>query len=686
MSHEMTSAAILLASIANVAALRQAVWSDACDGESFSVTCTVTAVAKADTRHTSYWVADGTGYGYMRSTNALDLAVGDRIAAVGHVGADMFDWRRAFLESASPLGRDEVPEPVPASPEQLGDESFDGRTVVMRGIVTDVVHDEIDPAWRFLLMRTGSTPFFAAVCSDDDEALGRLLGAAVAAKGVATVLPDGGKRKFQTPQLTVTGVEDITVETPPVEDPLDAPGIPPFPQKTLEGLRYKSVSALSRMGMRSVTGDVIAVYDEGRRMLVKTDDGQIVGAELRSPASVRFGDRVAVAGFPETDLFIINLAKAIFRRVPGGRLELNPPLELPESFSMEGVLRDVCAHGGSVRIRGRAIGPEKGGHEFEVLHGGHAIRVDFGAIAAEAEAVVPGCLVDVAGTCVRNTSSDISGGFPRTEGFTIVPRSTADMHVVAGPPWWTVGRMLAVVLVLAAALALAATWNHILRRLVERRGRQLYKSQLESAAADLRVEERTRLAVELHDSIAQTLTGVSFQIDAAERTLPREATVTAGYIDAARKTLLSCREELRRCLWDLRSETLAEPDLQDAIEKTIRQHVQGRDVAIRFHARRHNIPDVIAHNVLCIIRELCVNAVKHGDARRIRIAGEMKDGALRFVVRDDGRGFDVDNRPGPPQGHFGLQGIKERTRRLHGTFRLESKAGGGTAATVEIPL
>ena len=682
----MTTATILLASIANVTALRQAVWSEACDGESFSVTCTVTAVIRAEARHTSYWVADDTDYGYMRATNSLDVATGDRIVAHGHIGADSFDWRRAFLESASPLGRSEVPPPVPVSPEQLCDESFDGRTVVMRGIVTDVVHDEIDPAWRFLLMRTDSTPFFAAVCSDDDAALGRLLGATVAAKGVATVLPDGGKRKFQTPQLTVTGVGDISVETPPVEDPLDAPGIPPFPQKTLEGLRYKSVSALSRMGMRSVTGVVIAVYCEGRRMLVKTADGQIVGADLRSPASVRFGDSVAVAGFPETDLFIINLAKAIFRRTPGEFRADDEPLSLPERFSMEGVLRDICARGGSVRIRGRAVGPEKGGHTFEVLHGGHTVRVDFSAIAAEANDVEPGCLVDVAGTCVRNTNPDISSEFPRTEGFTIVPRFAADLRVVAGPPWWTVGRMLAVVLVLAAALALAATWNHTLRHLVERRGRQLYKSKLESAAADLRVEERTRLAVELHDSIAQTLTGVSFQIDAAERTLPKEATETAGYIGAARKTLLSCREELRRCLWDLRSETLAEPDLQVAIEKTIRPHIQNRDVTIRFHARRHNIPDVIAHNVLSIIRELCVNAVKHGDARRIRIAGELKDGILRFVVRNDGRGFDVDNRPGPMQGHFGLQGIKERTLRLHGTFKLESSTSGHTAATVEIPL
>ena len=678
--------AISSAAMANVASLRQAVWNEASDGDSFSVTCTVTAVIRADARYTSYWVADDTGYGYMRATNSLDVAPGDRIVAQGHIGMDRFDWRRTFMESAVRLGRVEVPSPVSASPEQLGDESFDGRTVIMRGIVTDIVHDEIDPAWRFLLMRTDSTPFFAAVCSDGDEAFGRLLGAEIAAKGVATVLPDGGKRKFQTPQLTVASVDDITVETPPVEDPLDAPRIPSYPQKTLEGLRYKSVSALSRMGMRSVVGNVIAVYDDARRMLLKTADGQIVGAHLRKPADAEFGDCVAVAGFPETDLFIITLEKAICRRVPGGGIAADLPRTLPEKFAMEVVLRDICAHGGAVRIRGHVDEMDGDARVFEVRHGGHLIRVDFGAVAPHVDAVRSGSLVEVAGTCVRNTSSDVSRGFPRTAGFTVVPRTPEDLRIVAGPPWWTVGRMLAVVLVLVAALALAAVWNITLRRLAERRGRLLYKTKLESAAADLRVEERTRLAVELHDSIAQTLTGVSFQIDAAERTLPRDAGDAAGYIDAARKALLSCREELRRCLWDLRSETLAEPDLQNAIEKTIRPHIQNADVVIRFHASRHRIPDVIAHNVLSIIRELCVNAVKHGNAHKIRIAGELKNGALRFVVRDDGCGFDVENSPGPMQGHFGLQGIKERTRRLRGTLKLDSEIGKGTAATVEIPL
>ena len=351
---------------------------------------------------------------------------------------------------------------------------------------------------------------------------------------------------------------------------------------------------------------------------------------------------------------------------------------------MEVVLRDICAHGGAVRIRGRVDEMDGDERVFEVRHGGHLIRVDFGAIAPHEDAVRSGSLVEVAGTCVRNTSSDVSRGFPRTAGFTVVPRTPEDLRIVAGPPWWTVGRMLAVVLVLVAALALAAVWNITLRRLAERRGRLLYKTKLESAAADLRVEERTRLAVELHDSIAQTLTGVSFQIDAAERTLPRDAEDAAGYIDAARKALLSCREELRRCLWDLRSDALEEPTMDGAIRKTLLPLVKSSRLDLRFNVPRKRLSDDTAYAVIRIIRELVVNAINHGKADIVKIAGSMDGDTLLFSVRDNGSGFDPESRPGVLEGHFGLQGVQDRISKLGGTLQIDSRPGAGCRVAVSI--
>lgn len=674
---------VLAAAIANVAELRQAVWSDERIGDTFAVTCTVSAVTRVEGHMRAYWITDGENYGYVRTTNDVRLAASERAVVHGHVGADMYGWTRAFVESAERLGKGVLPPPLHATPEQLNDETLDGRTVVMRGTVTDIVSDEIDPGWRFLLMRTETTPFFAAVRVREGVSLDNLLGAAVSAKGVANVLPDGGKRKFQTPQLTVSDVSDISVDTPSYDDPRLAPPIPDNPQKSMENVRYKSVTALSHMGMRRVEGWVIAVFDSGAGMLVRTESGQVFGAELRHAPAPAYGEHVVVAGFPETDLFLIRLTKAVWAASPGAPLGSEDVVDLPKDFAMDNVLRCICAKGGAVRVRGLVQDCSQTG--FSVLVGSHVIKVDASAIAASTAMPQTGSEVLVVGTCVRNTSDIASRTiFPRTEGFTMVPRSRDDICVLRSPPWWTPARLLVLVAALALSLLGVFVWNHVLRRIVERRSRQLLKAEIAKAESDLRVDERTRLAAEIHDAISQTLTGVSFQIDAAEKTLHEDCEAAAGYLSVARRTLLSCREELRRCIWDLRNDTLAASDFAEAIRRTVRPSVGNAEVTIRFAVSRSHLTDTTAHAVLSIIRELAVNAVRHGKARHVWIAGEHRNGKFRFSVRDDGCGFDPDSRPGPAQGHFGLQGIKERVAKSRGTLKITSSPDAGTKITVEI--
>ena len=679
------SALLLAAAIDNVAELRQSVWNADRSDATFAVTCSVTAVAKAS-HDLSCWVVDETGCGYLRTTNSVPLQAGGRYFLQGHVGADKFGWLRAFIDSAAPLGAGRVPAPVAATPEQLSDETFDGRPVVMRGTVVDIVHDEIDPAWRFLLMRTATAPFFAAVSVGRDASLDHLLGATISAKGIATVLPDGAKRKFQTPQLTVTDTADITIDIPADDDPRHAPPIPDSPQPGVENIRYRSVAALSRMGRRRVEGCVIAAFNEGREVLVRTDGDQIVGLALaEGEKSPSWGERVIAAGFPETDLFIIILTKARLAPAHGTALATGPAVTLSEDFDMATVLRDICAKGLAVRLRGRVVDVDEG--VFAVALGGRLVRVDASALAPSPGAVgiVRGCEVSVAGTCVRNTSRTSHwSAFPHTEGFTVAPRVATDLQILRCPPWWTTGRLLTLIIALGLALLGAAVWNRELRRLAERRGRQLLKAEIGKVASELRVDERTRLAAEIHDAVSQTITGVSFQIDAVERTFSTDRDAAAKFLAIARRALQSCREDLRRCLWDLRSNTLAEADFADAVRRTVRPWSDDAKVTVRFAVPRAKLSDSTAHAVLSIVRELVVNAVRHGRARHVWIAGEHREGRIRFSVRDDGCGFDPATCPGPKEGHFGLQGVKERAIRVGGSVKIESAADTGTKITVEM--
>ena len=87
-----------------------------------------------------------------------------------------------------------------------------------------------------------------------------------------------------------------------------------------------------------------------------------------------------------------------------------------------------------------------------------------------------------------------------------------------------------------------------------------------------------------------------------------------------------------------------------------------------------------------IIRELTLNAIKHGGAKHVKIAGAEEGSVLRFSVRDDGAGFDPDTVPGVTEGHFGLEGIRQRVRSFSGTFDMERTAEGGMRAIVTIPI
>ena len=101
---------------------------------------------------------------------------------------------------------------------------------------------------------------------------------------------------------------------------------------------------------------------------------------------------------------------------------------------------------------------------------------------------------------------------------------------------------------------------------------------------------------------------------------------------------------------------------------------------------RETFSDNTAHAVLKIIRELTTNALRHGKATSLKIAGTIDDGNILFSVKDNGCGFDPDLAPSISQGHFGLQGIAERLERLNGEMKIESSPGKGAKVIVTLPI
>ena len=159
-----------------------------------------------------------------------------------------------------------------------------------------------------------------------------------------------------------------------------------------------------------------------------------------------------------------------------------------------------------------------------------------------------------------------------------------------------------------------------------------------------------------------------------------------SHLDMAARTLQSCRNELRNCLWDLRSQALEENDTNEAIRRTIAPQISGIDLSIRFNISRKQLSDDIVYVLMRIIRELVINAVRHGKATTVKIAGCIENGFLYFSVSDNGCGFNPATRPGVLQGHFGLQGIKERINLFNGKMQIDSAPNKGTKILIHLKL
>lgn len=409
----------------------------------------------------------------------------------------------------------------------------------------------------------------------------------------------------------------------------------------------------------------------------------------------RPGQHVSVAGFVEMGTYSHQFANALVEESLPGSIQVPAPasVHLHDLFTNE--LGDKAANntynGCLVRLSGiiRLVSATSTGESFVTL-GSANNNIILNTTSLPRSAIsdlIPGATIEITGLCIPHFSAPKSQmGFPRFDHFTILPRDANDIHFIRSPPWWTPLRLLVVIAILVLIIGIIIIWNRGLQLLVRRRSSELFKTQIANARANLRIDERTRLAAELHDSLSQNLSGVGFHISASKNKHEHDPKGAFAHLETAERMLKSSRTELRRCLWDLREETLEEPDFALALAKTVNPVSGDAAVSIRFNIPRTTLTDSTAHTILRSIRELVSNAIVHGHASHIRIAGECHDSTLSFSVSDDGIGFDTSDYPSIPEGHFGLGGIQERITRLGGSFQLNSTRGKGTRAVVTLAL
>jgi signal transduction histidine kinase len=212
---------------------------------------------------------------------------------------------------------------------------------------------------------------------------------------------------------------------------------------------------------------------------------------------------------------------------------------------------------------------------------------------------------------------------------------------------------------------------------------QLLLQAREAGVAD----ERRRLAAEIHDTIAQGLTGIiaQLQVVANAPTL----SIAREHLDRASDLARHSLGEARRSVHNLAPAALADATLAEALKKTVADWADRTGVRADFTLTGAAEPlhDEIEATLLRITEEALSNAARHARATRLGVTLSFMAGEVTLDVRDDGQGFDPLALPARTgTAGFGLDGMRARAERLAGAVTVESEPGGGTAISARVPL
>jgi signal transduction histidine kinase len=289
-------------------------------------------------------------------------------------------------------------------------------------------------------------------------------------------------------------------------------------------------------------------------------------------------------------------------------------------------------------------------------------------------------VINLNGICELTTTHAL----PRSEwvdGFRIHLTSPGDLIIVGSPSWWTQQRLITVLAVAAGLGILAMTWIWILRRQVVAQTK-IIGGQIQRGAT---LQERQRIARELHDSIEQEMAGVAIQISNARRRLAQDATQADSALTLAQEMIRHCREEARSSIRDLRSVALEQGGLPWAIKELLTPAAAEANIKLTLAVQGEvvRLDGRLESDLLRVAQEAVANSIHHASPSKIEITLDYGPDFVTLTVQDDGCGFDASSAP--RRGHFGLLGMQERANQQHARLNIESRPGAGTKVSLRTP-
>ena len=240
------------------------------------------------------------------------------------------------------------------------------------------------------------------------------------------------------------------------------------------------------------------------------------------------------------------------------------------------------------------------------------------------------------------------------------------------PRFYQTGWFYVLLLLAAAALVLL-----VLRR-------RLRRAESEFRAV---LGERSRIAREIHDTLAQGYVAISAQLEVLGELLRKgKKEESVAQLDLTRAHVREGLAEARQSIWALRTQDSSEKTLPVKMRR-IAEGAGGAGLKAQFSifGAYRPLPPATEQELLRVAQEAIHNVKKHAGATQLFVQLEYRPGTITLEVRDDGRGGAVEKRAGSAQGHFGLTGMRERAEAIGGTLDVSSQAGEGTAVRLSAP-
>jgi signal transduction histidine kinase len=472
------------------------------------------------------------------------------------------------------------------------------------------------------------------------------------------------QRQMSGRLLYVQGLESFIIDA--AEKPQDAAPLVP-----IEGLLRVGSPLRQKLRVSGVATHVIS----GRGLYLRGDGGSMF-VQTAQPFSLAVGDEVEAEGYPVVTAFRPSLSATDVKKI--GVKPRPEPIVFQASQTRHS--REQCE---LIMLEAEFLEsvPSRDGRSFICRVDGQIFEVLLAAPLLPAEPLIPGMKLRLTGICEFVTTRPLV--IPRNAtGFRLLLRSPEDILITARQPWWGEQRarwILGSLLVLAIAVgawALTLQW-------VVRSQSDVIRQQAQQQAT---LEERQRIARDLHDTLEQELVGVTMLLDDTAKRIHGSQAPASQPLDLARRLLRRAREESRSTIRELRSVTLEKRGLPAALEELLRPMAVsgGAQFQVTIEGVAARLSGTLETHLLRVAQEAVANASHHAQAQHIETRLEYLKDRIKLTIQDDGCGFDPSSMTALA-GHFGLSGMSERAAKIGGQLHIRSHPGAGTTVELSAP-